>query len=65
MGVNLYVMFEWMGGLGIILGLFVFPVMLLGAPWYALFAMDWALPLLLTYVPFIAIGVLSALTGDE
>ena len=64
-GVNLFVMYDWMGGFGIILGLFLFPLAMVAAPWYALFAMDWLLPLLLTYIPFVILMAISVVARDD
>lgn len=56
---NLFVMGAWMGWGGVILGIFIFPIMIAVAPFYALFYMDWWAPILLTFGPWVVIGVVA------
>lgn len=63
--INLSVIVEatGFGFFAVVLGIFVFPVTLIAAPWYALIAWGNPIPLAVTYGGFILVVVFTGLGG--
>lgn len=66
--IDLSILYEVIGFWGIVIGIFVLPVTLIAAPWYALLAWGTWFPLIITYggglISYILIGIGSSLQEE-
>ena len=62
--IELWYLYVWLGAFGVIVGLFIFPVVWIALPFIMLFRSGIWLPLVITLIPIIMAG-LGSLKSEE